>query len=199
MTQAVRPNAANARIAIALSDDLGVAAIFKPRQLELFFDDVEELIELEFKVEGMFAGLITRLASLTVLFAVAGERGPWRPFALTHPAALFIRETKPREFDPRHRDLYCPLPLPPDEVLVADVVFEVLADRSPDDLTEPRMILIDAEAHSSSLAIRSRRSQIEGRSRMEANSGRRPETGKGAHQRAIRLRIGHHIAPEGGI
>src|SRR5207247_1985635 len=85
---------------------------------------------------------------LTALLPLVAPHGiPYVAVALPDAPLLLVAEPEAGNVDLRNRDRYEILPFSADELAVGDVLAEVLADFAPNDVPEPRVVLIDLEAH----------------------------------------------------
>ena len=146
VSQAVRTHVPDARVPIALGDDLLLAPRLDARELELLAEDFGELRHRHLDLEGLLtlalAGLA--LAALTRLPLALAEGVAGLAVPLADTAAVLRVVLEPRGVDLRQRDRDPILALLADQLAARDVLLEVLANPSADDLAKPRVVLLDA-------------------------------------------------------
>jgi hypothetical protein len=144
----VGADAADAGIAVLGRDDAVLALVLDRGQLELFAQDVRELVERHVHFERVVAGVLPGLTRAVVAFAFLPADGIAHvALALTDAAALLVTVDEAGDVDLRDGDADELLALPPDQLPLRDISPEVLSDLAPDDGAETRMILIDLQRH----------------------------------------------------
>src|SRR5207247_2103067 len=117
-------------------DNLPLALVFNPRQLQLLAQDRCQFIECDFDFEGVLTSVFTGFARAVLAVAVATDRIARFTVALSYAARLSLAKAKLRDIDLWNRDADSVLALPCDQFAVGDVLLEVLTDLAPDDIPE---------------------------------------------------------------
>src|SRR5262249_31240157 len=93
MAERLRADAPDAGVAILRRDDPALAFVFDFRKLELFAQDVGELVERDVDFEHVVARVFAGLAGAVFAFALFAADGIAHvALALTHAAALLVAE-----------------------------------------------------------------------------------------------------------
>src|SRR5699024_10611391 len=118
-------------------------------ELELFAENGRELVQRDVHLEGVLAralpGLLAAFAFL--LLAVTADGIARIAVPLPRASGLLVREAETRNVDVGDRDRNEIFAFATDELALRDVLAQVLANASPDDVAKSRVVLVDLEGH----------------------------------------------------
>jgi len=146
VAQGVRTHAPHAHVAIALIDDAALAFVFDVGQRQLFAQDARQLVERDLDLQRVLAGALARLLALTGLRLALAKRIPRVALALSH-ATLLVAVAKARDVDLRNRNGNYILALAAQQLTLGDVLAQILADFTANDMAEAPVILVDLQGH----------------------------------------------------
>src|SRR5260221_1317914 len=149
MAQRLRPGLAHAVVAPAVGEELTVAARLDVGELELFAEHPRELLELDFDLEDVRAGLFAGGAAALAFLGLAGDGLALLALALSD-ALLVLAEVEARELDLRDGDRDVPFAAAPEELGRREVLAQIGAQTPADDFAEARAVGFDAEHRLSS-------------------------------------------------
>ena len=115
--------------------------------MEFLTEHLGEFVDRQFGFANVLAGLIAGLAFAVFLIAAAADRLSDFAFPLADAAGAFVAVAEVRNLDVRHGDADDFASLAAEDFAVGDVLLEILADLTADDLLEALVIAVNGSGH----------------------------------------------------
>ena len=154
MAQRLGTDFRHLRVTIPFGFQLRTSLRLDSRQLQLFGQDLGELVHRQIDFQDVAARRISCLPGAVFVNIAWRQRSAGFALALSHASHIPAAEAEVRHFDLRDRNADKIFPLFPDQLALRDVLLQVLLDLSPDNLPEPEVILFDIENHNSNFGFR---------------------------------------------